>query len=66
MFKTTRDGSNGSESKITSLSNSFRSKKIFQEKNIRLTELQNRTTNNPHEFSLTKVVPFMPNSTKKV
>lgn len=66
MFKTTRDCSNGSESKITSLSNSFRSKKIFQEKNIRSTELQNRTTNNPHKFSLTKVVPFMPYSTKKV
>lgn len=66
MFKTTRDGSNGSGSKITSLSNSFRSEKIFQEKNIRLTELQNRTTNNPHKFSLTKVVPFMPYSTKKV
>lgn len=66
MFKTTKDGSNGSESKLTSLSNSFRSKKIFQEKNIRLTELQNRTTNNPYKFSLTKVVPFMPYSTKKV
>lgn len=34
-----RDGSNGSELKIISLFNSFRLKKIFLEKNIRLIEL---------------------------
>lgn len=45
-------------------------RKYFR-KNIRLTEvllteMQNRTTNNPHKCSLTKVVPFLPNSPKKV
>lgn len=61
-----RDGSNGSELKIISLFNSFRLKKIFQEKNIRLIELQNCIINNFYKFSLIKVVFFMFYLMKKV
>lgn len=61
-----RDGSNGSELKIISLFNSFRLKKIFLEKNIRLIELQNCIINNFYKFSLIKVVFFMFNLMKKV
>lgn len=61
-----RDGSNGSELKIISLFNSFRLKKIFLEKNIRLIELQNCIINNFYKFSLIKVVFFMFYLMKKV
>lgn len=61
-----RDGSNGSELKIISLFNSFRLEKIFQEKNIRLIELQNCIINNFYKFSLIKVVFFMFYLMKKV
>lgn len=61
-----KDGSNGSELKIISLFNSFRLKKIFLEKNIRLIELQNCIINNFYKFSLIKVVFFMFNLMKKV
>lgn len=61
-----KDGSNGSELKIISLFNSFRLKKIFQEKNIRLIELQNCIINNFYKFSLIKVVFFMFYLMKKV
>lgn len=61
-----KDGNNGSELKIISLFNSFRLKKIFQEKNIRLIELQNCIINNFYKFSLIKVVFFMFYLMKKV